>query len=545
MKKIVNPILPGFNPDPSILRVDDDYYIATSTFEWYPGVQIHHSRDLVNWQLITRPLRRKSQLDMLGEGYSMGVWAPCLSYCDGTYYLVYTDVKESGTKHNYLVTAPDIRGDWSDPVYLDSRGFDPSLFHDDDGRKWYVVMYFDMLAWNILINLNGSFTNNESTERLFAQYRDQEKPYPLFKGILLQEFDEKNQCLRGPVTKIFGNEIGVTEGPHLYKRNGWYYLIVAEGGTGTNHSVTMARSKSITGPYEVHPQNPVITSKNTGAYLQKAGHADFVVTQSGSVYMVHLCGRPVGKKARCILGRETSIQKMVWGDDDWLRLEAGGKAPQTELPAPDLPEFKFPDKPQRDDFDSGKLGIDYQWLRGDVFDVIASLSERPGFLRLKGREMIFSNYTQSLIARRQQSFNYTATTAMEFSPDEENQMAGLVVYYCNKLFYYLYVGYDYKFGRFISVMTRALDQFDLFAAPRIKCDAERVYLRAEVAIDTLQFYYSFDESSWNKIGPVFDMSKLSDEVSHGFTGAFVGMACNDPAVQKKNADFDYFEYIER
>ena len=235
---IKNPILPGFNPDPSIVRVGDDYYIATSTFEWYPGVQIHHSRDLVNWRLLTRPLNRAGQLNMLGDPDSCGIWAPCLSYADGLFWLIYTDVKRFGSSsfggaggaslrdyHNYLVTCPTIDGDWSDPVYMNSSGFDPSLFHDDDGRKYFVNMLWD--------------------------YRP---GHNRFAGIVLQEYSVQQRKLIGERVNIFkGTSIGFTEAPHLYKRNGWYYLMTAEGGTGWGHAVTLARSRSIAGPYELHP----------------------------------------------------------------------------------------------------------------------------------------------------------------------------------------------------------------------------------------------------------------------------------------------------
>jgi len=147
MALIRNPILPGFNPDPSILRVGDDYYIATSTFEWFPGVQIHHSKDLANWELVTRPLNRKAQLDMRGDPDSCGVWAPCLTHDGEKFWLVYTDVKRKDGSfkdaHNYIVTADKIEGPWSDPVYVNSSGFDPSLFHDDDGKKYFVNMSWD------------------------------------------------------------------------------------------------------------------------------------------------------------------------------------------------------------------------------------------------------------------------------------------------------------------------------------------------------------------------------------------------------------------
>lgn len=236
MNTITNPILKGFNPDPSILRVDDDYYIATPTFEWWPGVQIHHSKDLVNWQVVAHPLNRVSQLDMNGIQASRGIWAPCLSYDNGIFYLVYTNVKSFGgafkDTHNYLVTTTDILSDWSEPVHLNSIGFDPSLFHDDDGKKYMLGMISD-----------------------HRQNRNE------FGGIFIQEYDAREKRLLGKHKKIFGStERGLTEGPHLYKRNGFNYLILAEGGTSVDHSVAMARSKNIDGPYELDPKGSVLTA---------------------------------------------------------------------------------------------------------------------------------------------------------------------------------------------------------------------------------------------------------------------------------------------
>ena len=222
---IRNPILPGFNPDPSICRVGEDYYVATSTFEWFPGVQIHHSRDLVNWRLVRRPLERASQLDLRGEPDSCGVWAPCLSWADGKFWLVYTDVKRFDGNfkdaHNYIVTAPTIEAPWSDPIHVNSSGFDPSLFHDDDGRKWFLNM-----LWN-------------HRDRTGAHLK-----HPAFFGILLQEWDPVSGRLIGSPSNVFaGSSHGLVEGPHLFKRAGWYYLTTAEGGTGYDHAVTMARSR--------------------------------------------------------------------------------------------------------------------------------------------------------------------------------------------------------------------------------------------------------------------------------------------------------------
>ena len=306
MNMITNPILTGFNPDPSICRVGDDSYIATSTFDWFPGVQIHHSRDLVHWHLLTRPLTRVSQLNMKGNPDSCGVWAPNLTYKDGTFYLVYTDVKRFDGRwkdtHNYLVTATEIDGEWSDPIYLNSSGFDPSLFHDEDGRAWVPNLLVD--------HRKGKF----------------------FGGIVLQEYSYRERRLIGEVYYIFpGTALGVTEGPVLFKRNGWYYLITAEGGTEYNHAVTLARSRQITGPYEVHPTNPVLTSAhNPDLYLQKAGHGSVVSTPDGRWYLTHLAGRPLTTRGRCTLGRETCLQEVVWHEDGWLYLKSGGNEPQVE-----------------------------------------------------------------------------------------------------------------------------------------------------------------------------------------------------------------------
>ena len=264
---IVNPILPGFNPDPSICRVGADYYIATSTFEWYPGVQIHHSRNLVDWRLVTRPLDRASQLDMRGNPDSCGIWAPCLSYADGLFWLVYTDVKrlDGGFKdtHNYIVTAPSIEGPWSDPVHVNSSGFDPSLFHDADGRKWFLNM-----LWN---HRSDSVGGKPRT--------------PAFAGILLQEYDAAAGKLVGEPVNIFaGSPLGLVEGPHLFRRGDYYYLTTAEGGTGYGHAVTMARAHAIDGPYELHPDVHLITARDDpDCPLQRAGHGQLVETPEDSI----------------------------------------------------------------------------------------------------------------------------------------------------------------------------------------------------------------------------------------------------------------------
>ncbi len=527
MRQIQNPILPGFHPDPSILRVGEDYYIATSTFEWFPGVEINHSRDLIHWKVIARPLNRISQLNMLGNPNSGGIWAPCLSYDKGIFYLIYTDVKTHQTifkdTHNYLVTSKDITGDWSEPVYLNSSGFDSSLFHDDDGKKWLLNMIWD--------------------------YRPGRNP---FSGIILQEYSEKEKKLTGQAVNIFkGTEIGVTEGPHLYKRNGFYYLMTAEGGTGLTHAVTMARSKKITGPYEVDPENPILTSRYDSLLkLQRAGHASLVETQTKEWYLAHLCGRPIPSNGHCVLGRETAIQKMTWTDDGWLRVAGGGNKPAVEIPAPEIKEQPWEKEPERDDFNSDKLSLHFQTLRTPLGEDFLSLKERKGFLRLKGGESLSSFHHQSLIARRQMSFRYTAQTCVEFEPDTFQQAAGLICMYDTTNFYYLYISADEKIGKCLSILTCRNGNFQSGLKDTVSIKGwKNCHLKAQVEYHELKFFYSPDEKSWKSIGPVFDASTLSDEFGPGgadahFTGAFVGICCQDLSGKKLAADFDYFEYQE-
>jgi xylan 1,4-beta-xylosidase len=535
MSEIRNPILRGFNPDPSIVRVGDDYYIATSTFEWYPGVQIHHSRDLKHWRLLTRPLRRASQLDMRGDPDSCGIWAPCLSHDGEQFYLVYTDVKRYGRTsvggaagaslrdfHNYLVTARTIDGDWSDPVYVNSSGFDPSLFHDDDGRKWFVNMLWD---------------HRPGSNR--------------FAGIVAQEYSPGEKKLVGDRVNIFkGTPLGLTEAPHLYRRAGYYYLLTAEGGTAWNHAVTMARSRNLLGPYELHPDAYILSARNRpDAPLQRAGHADLVETQYGDTYMAYLCGRPLRNRGRCTLGRETAIQKMQWRDG-WLYTEGEGGLPQLKTSGPDLALHPYAAAPERDDFDSTDLAIDFQWLRTPHPEHIFSLTARPGHLRLHGRETIGSLFTQSLVARRQQSHCYSAETMMDFEPAHFQQAAGLVCYYGGNKFHYLHVSRDEACGKHIRVMSALPDApvGDAFTQP-IPVPPGPVILRVEVDDERLWFAYRPTGGAWERLPQTFDASILSDEAqmpgSPNFTGAFVGMACQDMAGTAAPADFDWFSYRER
>ncbi|SOC54312.1 xylan 1,4-beta-xylosidase [Chromohalobacter canadensis] len=519
MALITNPVLPGYHPDPSILRVGDDYYIAVSTFEWFPGVQIHHSRDLVHWRLLTYPLTRTSQLDMVGNIDSGGVWAPCLSHADGLFYLVYTDVKSRKgafkDTHNYLVTAENIEGPWSDPIYLNSSGFDPSLFHDDDGSSW-------------LLNMIWDFRKGQNS----------------FAGIALQRYDRATHSLTGPIRNIFkGTRLGVTEAPHLYKRNGYYYLITAEGGTGYTHAVTVARSSSLLGPYEVDPDNPVLTSDQSQRdQLQKAGHASLVETQDGEWYMAHLCGRPVVED-KCILGRETAIQKCHWTQEGWLRVMYGPH-PSINVEAPKLPPHPMPTENNLDEFSSPELKGYWNSLRRAFSEDWLSLSERPGFLRLKGGESMQSTHRQSLLARRLTDFHVEVETQLEYSPENFQQMAGLIIYYDTTDYAYLHVTHHETDGRCLGIIESRHGIYDELLLNKIPLPEGPTRLMATIHKERMQFYAAPVNEAWRAIGDVIDIRNLSDDAADyiRFTGTFVGLCTQDLGGRCQAADFAYFDY---
>jgi len=539
---ITNPILPGFHADPSICRVDDDYYIATSTFEWYPGVLIYHSKNLRDWELVARPLSRAGQLDMRGNPDSCGVWAPCLSHADGKFWLTYSDVKRLDGNfkdvYNYIVTAQDVTDDWSDPVYINSSGFDPSLFHDDDGRKW-----FYNLRWNYrAVELGKSPLHSP------------------FGGIVLQEYDASNGQLLGEPELVFsGSALGLSEAPHMHKHNGVYFLTVAEGGTGYNHAVTVARGPSVRGPFEIHPDTHVLTATDAShGALQRVGHGQYVETSQGEFYHTFLCSRPLKGLKRSPLGRETGIAKVQWSEDGWLRTVHGSQQPEihVEMPAGSAPpdnQIRNFDQPVCVNFDCAELPLEFQWLRTPQPERLFSLTERPGYLRLFGRESVGSWFEQSLVARRQQHHCYRAKTTMDFNPNSFTQSAGLVAYYNRHKFHYLQVSHDESLGRIISIISCNGDypESRLSFAPdkAVALDSDQpVCLSVRVDEHELRFFWSYqNDSNIQPIGPVLDASVLSDEGGRGehasFTGAFIGMLAFDTSGMAKPADFLHFDYL--
>lgn len=531
--KIKNPVLKGFNPDPSICRVGDDYYIAVSTFDWFPGVQIHHSKDLMNWQLVSHPLDRVSQLDMKGNPNSGGVWAPCLSYSEGQFWLIYSDVKVVNGQwkdcHNYLVTAKNITDEWSEPIHMNSSGFDPSLFHDDDGKKYFVNMMWD--------------------------HRVGQHP---FKGIVMQEYCHEERKLIGKPEIIFeGTDIKLTEAPHLYKIGGYYYLLTAEGGTKYEHAATLARSENINGPYQLHPENPLLTSwHDPHNELQKCGHASIVETQNGEWYLAHLTSRPLvpgessiyQDRGYCPLGRETALQKLEW-HDGWPYV-VGGKEGSIEVEAPKLEEVKFdPSYKVVETFDTDRLNINFQTLRVPFDEKLGSLKDRTGHLRLYGQESLTSHFTQSLVARRWECLDFEAETKLQFEPDTFQQAAGLVNYYNTENWTALQITYDEEIGKVLDLTVCDNFEFSRPLKESIPVPENVEYVSMKVRVTNWYYYYSysFDGQNWNEIDVALESRKLSDDYINGggfFTGAFIGVQCQDTSGSTKHADFAYFKYEE-
>lgn len=544
---IHNPILRGFHPDPSIIRVDEDYYIATSTFEWWPGVRLHHSRDLVNWELIEYPLDRLSQLSLCGVGASQGIWAPCLTYHEGTFYLLYTVVTafycNMYDTNNYLVTAQNIHGPWSDPVPLNNFGFDPSLFHDEDGRKYVVSMATD--------------------HRVPKKYAGR---------LVLQEYDPISKEMTGPIRDIYTADKIFLEGPHIFKRNNWYYLFAADTGTGELHGQSILRSRSVWGPYEMYQADfmrrdsdweacSILTSRHhEDIPLQKAGHCDLVETPSGEWYAVHLCGRPLDRRnpedaprfagsRRYPLGRETAIQKMRWTEDDWLVLDAGGTAPQEYVSAPaeaGLPHGMMK-KNFRDDFGGQTLPLEYQSLRIPMTERYLSLTARPGYLRMFGRSGLASRFSQSLIAVRLTEFDMEISTKLEFEPEVFKQMAGLIVLYDTDNYFYLHITHDEDCGKCITLL-KAENKNYAYLAEYLPIPAEiPMELRAVAKNFYFSFSYRMEGGEWTEIAADLDGSFLSDEAcTEGwFTGSMAGICCQDLTGMGKPADFKFFEVKEK
>lgn len=538
---IKNPILPGFNPDPCICRKGDDYYMAVSSFEWFPGIPVYHSKDLKNWELYSHVLTDDVAIDLKRLPSAKGIWAPCLTYCEkeDLFYVVYGIMNSMNARYfdvdNYLITAKDIKGPWSEPVYIHSSGFDASILHDDDGRKYIVS-----LEW-------------ETREGY-------EKP----GAICMVEYSSEKKEIVGYPKRIWsgGTNRGCIEAPHLTKRGDYYYIMCAEGGTGYGHSVTMGRSKEVWGPYKGDPTNPILTSIpgdfyerhdpdhlkpkyfNPESVLQKSGHGSYVETQLGEVYLVHHTARPFVPELRCTLGRETAIQKMKWTDDGWLRMYDDSNLAKEYVGESKLPEYKVQQIPSFDDFDSEELGIQYYAPRITPSS-FADVKARPGYVRIRGQESRCSLNKVSILARKLTSVYAKVTTKMEFKPEVHQHSAGLIMYYDNMNYIYLRKYYSETLGQSaLSIIHLENGEKTEFLNTRMPVEDCPIYLRLNVEGRKSYFEWSYDGEAYNKIGKVFDTTKFSDEYcKYGeFTGTFVGMTCADRVLHKHYADFDFFNY---
>lgn len=530
-----NPILPGFNPDPSIVRRGEDFYLATSTFEWYPGVLLHHSKDLVRWDVVGSALTER-HIDLRGVASSGGVWAPCLTVhpMTGRFHLVYSVMKSQVSNHfdvdNYLVTSDDIAGPWSDPTYLTSIGFDASLFHDDDGSTWLVTLEWETRP-------------------------DHEHP----GWIVLQSVDDKSGAVGHPVRIHRGSsDRGAMEAPHLYKIGGKYYLMTAEGGTGFGHGAFLARSPSITGPYTPDPRGAIVTSQpteyqgrgnrdflrpewfNPEAVMQKAGHASLVEAADGSWWLVHLASRPQGPEHRSPLGRETSLQRVEWTDDGWLRLRGVGVLPAESVSIPFAEPSATPASLDVEtDFGDG-LGPRFAVPRGPIDS--SWLRTGADGLTLRGRDSLHSHFDVSLVATRLTGFTARASTAVAFSPEHFSQHAGLSLFYDGAAHVSIRVGWSEGSRQKRIMLVRAhggpsLDQ--------VLAEAEAPLGEVELAVDidagTAQFSYRrSDQAGWTPLGESVLTDYMSDEARRGFTGQFVGVAVSDGLSRKCEATFRRF-----
>lgn len=546
MVKIENPILKGFNPDPCICKARGKYYIATSTFEWFPGVQIYESCDLVNWEFKCAPLNDVEYLNLKGIPDSAGIWAPAISFYEGTFYLVYTIAKQIDgyfkDVYNYVITSKNIEGPWSEPVFINGSGFDPSMYHED-GKHYILNPQWD--------------------------------PRPLeghnkFNGLILQEFDF-NKGMVGQSKVVFtGSGTGGCEGPHLMKKDDYYYIIAAEGGTGRHHSICVARSKCIWGAYEVSPYHPLITAWEKETILKKSGHGNFVETDDGEWYMTHLCARYLNKKDVCVLGRETALQKLEW-IDGWPRMIQEDNNPSLLVEAPKCAREKREETQSYEtSFNMDMVMVKEGWMSlRTPFDRKVKLTDNG--LIIKGGDSLTSLHNQSLIARKWDSFKLSSETCVQFNPYHYSQMAGLTCYYNTKVWHFLYVGYDEKVKkRIINILTN--DNFSFIEPLKgnhvyVDDDIKDIYLKADIEQENLQFYYalsrepksviccesltqrahtsrvSFDNKEYKEIGPVLDASILSDEHAAGwaYTGTVNGITAIDVFNKDTSAIFTWFK----
>ena len=518
--QFTNPILQGFYPDPSITRAGDDYYLVSSTFAWFPGIPVFHSRDLVNWTQVGNAIHRSGQLDFGSLGLSRGVFAPAIEHHGGKFFIVNTCV-DCGD--NFVVTASDASGPWSDPVWLPDLqgGIDPSLFFDEDGSAW-------------ILN-NGP--------------PPEEPRYDGHRAIWIQRFDSGTLKTFGPRTLLLdggvrpeGKPIWI-EGPHIFRKDGYYYLIAAEGGTSVNHSQVVLRSRTVTGAYQPFAGNPILTQRDLPEDrphpITSAGHADFVTTPSGEWWATFLATRPYSGD-HYNTGRETFLMPVRW-EDGWPRMTEPGQAIPLRLTRPDLPKSSAPRLPTsgtftvREEFDGAELPPHWLMMRNPR-DRWWTL--RNGELQLEARPVgLGDNGNPSFVARRQQHSNASATTRLQFVPKTPGGEAGLVALQSDEYWYALLVSRDGQ-GPVVRLKRRAgasePASGSIIAQQRlVSGDASPALLRIRADGAHYGFDWSADGTSWNVLVDRADGTLLSTKTAGGFVGAVFGLYAFEPEEPSK------------
>lgn len=520
MKRFLkNPLLSGFYPDPSICRRGEDYYIVTSTFEYFPGIPVFHSRDFVHWHQIGNVLKRKDQLDLEGLNSSRGIYASSIFYHEnsGLFYVITTRVGNAPYRENvnFLVWARDPAGPWSDPVVIQgAEGIDPSLVFDGD-RTYYL-----------------------------GNCRPDPDQISGERHIWLQEMDLNTGRLIGErhVLRTSGAVEGAStpEGPHIYHIGEWYYLLTAEGGTSHNHACTIYRSRNLTGPYECNPRNPVLTHRNLRRDypIHSTGHADLIQLHNGEWWAILLASRPDGGDYRN-LGRETFAVPVAW-EEEWPVFSPDTGHVEFTYPAPELAETRWQESPVCEQFESETLPPEWLTVRTPT-EASYSLKERPGYLRLfLSPSTIRETKACAFWGRRQQHFCYAVRTRMEFQPQLQGEESGIVLRMNEGFHIRLLYGIDQD-GPCIRLI-RCFEGEDTVLA-RIPWTQELTYLKVSAHYQNLSFYCASRAEEWRMLMENVDGRLLSKEIAGGFTGTVIGLYATSNGGKTENfSDFDWFEY---
>lgn len=499
-----NPILRGLHPDPSICRAGDDYYLATSTMALFPGVPIHHSRDLVNWRLIGHALTRPSQFCPDNSGRAPMIYAPTLRFHDGTFYLITTNVNGRG---NFYVTAQNPGGPWSEPIFVDAEVFDPSLFFDLDGKVYY-------------------------TRRNHLHHKD----------VVQAEIDLASGKLLTPLRSIGAGMVSDdAEGPHLYRIGDWYYLILAEGGSRFLHMATVGRAKTPYGPFEPCPHNPIISQHHAWWHpLKSLGHGDLIEAHDGSWWIVFLGTRHCSYDALTLLGRETFLAPVEW-QDGWPIVHPPALRSLT-VDAPTLPLHLWPQKASRDDFDDEELAL--QWTFTGVPDDNEkwwNLSERPGFLRLQGGAQSLNSDDKlpvAFVGQRQSEFDCEARTECEFEAQNEREEAGTSVFQASNYHYDLFL--SRRQGQRAIVLRKCVGDIAHEAAVTL---APPGAIRFRVCADAnlYSFFYAPTDGEWISVGSALTQL-LGAEIIGNWSGVLIGIYSSGNGKKcERPADFGWFE----